>query len=84
MSDACWSGLDGLSLGLEASYSKTGSNQASAQTNSGSYMFSVSKSFNTKTTGPGLPNSFEYGGVILWAYAPCRFLLSLANDNADD
>ena len=41
-----WSGLDGLSLGLDASYSKTGSNQASAKINSGSYMFSVSKSFN--------------------------------------
>ena len=41
-----WSGLDGLSLGLDASYSRSGSNQASAKINSGSYMFSVSKSFN--------------------------------------
>ena len=31
-----------------------------------------------------LRNSFGYGGVILWAYAPCRFLLSLANDDADN
>ena len=29
-------------------------------------------------------NGFGYGSVILWAYAPYRFLLSLANDNADD
>ena len=41
-----WSGLDGLSLGLDASYSRSGSNQESAKINSGSYMFSVSKSFN--------------------------------------
>ena len=41
-----WSGLDGLSLGLDASYSKTESNQASAKISSRNYMFSVSKSFN--------------------------------------
>jgi len=41
-----WSGLDGLSLGLDASYSKIGSNQSSAKISSRNYMFSVSKSFN--------------------------------------
>ena len=40
------SGLDGLSLGLDAYYSKIGSNQASAKISSRNYMFSVSKSFN--------------------------------------
>ena len=41
-----WSRMDGLSLGLDASYSKTGSNQASAKIKSKTFMFSVSKSFN--------------------------------------
>ena len=41
-----WSRLDGLSLGLDASYSHTGSNQSSAKISSRTYMFSVSKSFN--------------------------------------
>jgi len=41
-----WSKLDGLSLGLDATYSKTGSNQASAKITSKTYMFSVSKSFD--------------------------------------
>lgn len=40
-----WSKLDGLSLGLDARVSKTGSNQSSAKITSKSYMFSVSKSF---------------------------------------
>ena len=31
-----------------------------------------------------LRNSFGYRGVILWAYAPRRFLLSPANDDADN
>ena len=41
-------GIDGVQVwsGLDASYSKIGSNQASAKISSRNYMFSVSKSFN--------------------------------------
>ena len=41
-----WSKLDGLSLGLDATYPRTGSNRASAKITSKTYMFLVSKSFD--------------------------------------